>query len=119
MEVICGDSGYTRLRLTKTYAAPRVIRGMEQHHMQYVLAIHKDPDSGYGVTVPNLPGCFSAGATLDAAIEAAREAILLHLEGMDAEGIEIQERALEQLQADPEFARAAASPHRSIRRESR
>jgi predicted RNase H-like HicB family nuclease len=74
--------------------------------MQYVLAIHKDPGSDYGVTVPNLPGCFSAGATLDAAVEAAREAILLHLEGMDAEGIEIQGRALEELQADPEFAGA-------------
>lgn len=74
--------------------------------MQYVLAIHKDPGSDYGVTVPNLPGCFSAGGTLDAAIGAAREAVLLHLEGMDAEGIEIQNHTLEQLQADPEYAGA-------------
>jgi predicted RNase H-like HicB family nuclease len=74
--------------------------------MQYVLAIHKDAGSDYGVTVPNLPGCFSAGATLDEAIEAAREAILLHLEGMDAEPIATQDRYLEQLKADPDLAGA-------------
>ncbi|MGA0846442.1 MAG: type II toxin-antitoxin system HicB family antitoxin [Luteolibacter sp.] len=27
--------------------------------------IHKDRDSDYGVTVPDLPGCFSAGDTAD------------------------------------------------------
>ncbi len=27
----------------------------------YPAVIHKDSDSDYGVTVPNIPGCFSAG----------------------------------------------------------
>ena len=50
--------------------------------MHYPVVIHKDADSDYGVTVPDLPGCFSAGATLDEALALAREAIELHLEGL-------------------------------------
>lgn len=29
--------------------------------MRFLLAIHKDEGSCYGVTVPDVPGCFSAG----------------------------------------------------------
>ena len=42
--------------------------------------------SDYGVTVPDLPGCFSAGETLDEAIIQAEEAILTHIEGMLIDG---------------------------------
>jgi predicted RNase H-like HicB family nuclease len=52
----------------------------------YPLWIHKDPKSLYGVTVPDLPGCFSSGSTFDEAIDNAREAIELHLEGMIEDG---------------------------------
>jgi predicted RNase H-like HicB family nuclease len=48
--------------------------------MRYPLAIHKDEDSCYGVTIPDIPGCFSAGNTIDEAIENAQEAITDHLE---------------------------------------
>ena len=54
--------------------------------MEYPIVIHKDKDSDYGVTVPDLPGCFSAGSTIDEAIEMAREAIELHLEGLIEDG---------------------------------
>ncbi len=54
--------------------------------MNYPIVIHKDKNSDYGVTVPDLPGCFSAGGTLDEAVEMAREAIELHLEGLIEEG---------------------------------
>jgi len=53
-----------------------------------------DPDRerrGYTVTVPALPGCITQGKTKDQAIERAREAILLHLESMLADGEEIPE----------------------------
>ena len=33
--------------------------------MQYPIFIHKDPDSDFGVTIPDLPGCFSAGNTIE------------------------------------------------------
>ena len=55
--------------------------------MNYPIVIHKDKRSDYGVTVPDLPGCFSAGATLDEALAMAREAIELHLEGLIEEGL--------------------------------
>ena len=57
--------------------------------MRFPIVIHKDACIGYGVTVPDLPGCFSAGDSLDEAIESAREAIACHIEGllMDAEPI--------------------------------
>ena len=55
--------------------------------------IHKDKGTDYGVTIPDLPGCFSAAATMDEAIAMAREAIELHLEGMIEQGIPVPEPA--------------------------
>lgn len=54
--------------------------------MRFAIVIHKDQGSSYGVTVPDQPGCFSGADTLDDAFVAAQEAILLHLEGMLADG---------------------------------
>ncbi len=54
--------------------------------MRFAIVVHKDEGSSYGVTVPDLPGCFSGGDTLDDAFGAVQEAILLHLEGMLADG---------------------------------
>jgi len=55
--------------------------------MRYPIAIEKgDTRHAFGVVVPDLPGCFSAGDTLDEALTNAREAILLHLEGMLDDG---------------------------------
>jgi predicted RNase H-like HicB family nuclease len=48
-----------------------------------------DPDlegRGYTVRVPALPGCITQGRTKKQAIQRAREAILLHLESMLADG---------------------------------
>jgi predicted RNase H-like HicB family nuclease len=51
--------------------------------VRYPIAIETDDKKhAYGVVVPDMPGCFSAGDTLDEAITNAREAILLHLEGL-------------------------------------
>ena len=44
--------------------------------MRYPVVIHKDPDSDYGVTVPDLPGCFSAGETSDEALNEVVEAMV-------------------------------------------
>ena len=44
--------------------------------MKYPIAIeHGDDTHAFGVVVPDLPGCFSAGDTLDEAFENAKEAI--------------------------------------------
>ena len=62
-----------------------VLRRMELM-MYFPIAIHKDADSDYGVTVPDLPVCFSAGSTIDEAMLMAREAIDLHLEVFHEDG---------------------------------
>ncbi|MEI7841511.1 MAG: type II toxin-antitoxin system HicB family antitoxin [Gallionellaceae bacterium] len=54
--------------------------------MRYPIVIHKDKNSDYGVTVPDLPGCFSAGETLDEAMELAHEAVECHIEGLLLDG---------------------------------
>jgi predicted RNase H-like HicB family nuclease len=54
--------------------------------MRFPIVIHKDPHSDYGVTVPDLPGCFSAGTTTDEAFSNAVEAIECHIEGLLLDG---------------------------------
>lgn len=55
--------------------------------MRYLVVIHQDQPSGpCGVTVPDLPGCFSGGETLAESLEHAREAIALHIEGLLTDG---------------------------------
>src|SRR5689334_7993020 len=48
----------------------------------YVALIHKEEGSDYGVSFPDLPGCVSAGKSVEEAIRLAREALALHIEGM-------------------------------------
>ena len=72
--------------------------------MRFPIVIHKDSCSGYGVTVPDLPGCFSAGDTLDHAIESAREAIACHIEGLLMDGEPVPLRAsIEEHQANEDY----------------
>ena len=75
--------------------------------MRFVLALHTDDGTAYGVTVPDLPGCFSAGDSLDAAIDAAREAIDAHCELLAEDGEDVASRqTLAVHQANPELAGA-------------
>lgn len=69
--------------------------------MRYPVVIHKDKDSAYGVTVPDIPGCFSAGDTIDEALENTREAIFAHLELVTADGGDVPgARVIEEHQAN-------------------
>ena len=56
--------------------------------MHYPIAIESRTDqTAYGVVIPDLPGCFSAGETLDEAIAGAGEAALAWIEAaLDALG---------------------------------
>ena len=54
--------------------------------LRFAAVIHKDEESGYGVTVADLPGCFSAGGTLEEAIESAHEAVACHMGGLLMDG---------------------------------
>jgi predicted RNase H-like HicB family nuclease len=57
--------------------------------MKYAVVVHHDQGSAYGVSVPDLPGCFSAGDSFDEALENVIEAIEFHLEGLAEEGLDI------------------------------
>lgn len=50
--------------------------------MTYPIAIKHEPGKACGVQVPDLPGCFSAGDTLDEAISNSAEALAFHIEGL-------------------------------------
>ncbi len=55
----------------------------------YIALIHKDADSDFGVSFPDLPGCVTAGATIDEARAHAVEALGMHIEGLVEDGDEI------------------------------
>lgn len=57
--------------------------------MRYFAVIEEgDKKHAYGVEVPDFPGCFSAGDTLEGALENTPDAILLHMEDLLEEGKE-------------------------------
>ncbi|MDR5731444.1 type II toxin-antitoxin system HicB family antitoxin [Caballeronia sp. LZ025] len=73
--------------------------------MEFAIAIHKEPESCYGVIVPNVPGVFSAGDTIDEALRNAREAIVAHVQTIIEEGekVEINSTSIEELITDPDY----------------
>ena len=69
----------------------------------YIALIHKEADSDYGVSFPDLPGCITAGSTLDEAREMATEALALQVTGMAEDGEPVPEPSLlEAVMRDPE-----------------
>jgi predicted RNase H-like HicB family nuclease len=54
--------------------------------MKYPVVIHKEKESCFGVSVPDIPSCFSAGDTFDEAMKNAAKAISSHLEILAEEG---------------------------------
>ncbi len=52
----------------------------------YIALIHKEAASDFGVSFPDLPGCMTAGTSLDEARTFAEEALALHLAGMAEDG---------------------------------
>lgn len=75
---------------------------------RYVVTLAiEDGDHGHawGVVVPDLPGCFSAGDTLEEALANAHEAIALHLEGLFEEGAPLPApRPIAEWKRDPDYA---------------
>ncbi len=51
--------------------------------MKYPVIIHKDNDTGYGVTIPDIPGCFTYGDTQEEAVLNIQEAVELYYQGED------------------------------------
>jgi len=75
----------------------------------YVAYVRKDSDSDFGVEFPDLPGCFSAGSTIEDALFMAKDALAGHLSVLIDHGDPVPEpRSIEQLLADPERGDARA-----------
>lgn len=53
--------------------------------LNYRIFLRKEPEGGYTVTVPSLPGYVTYGETVELAKKMAREAIELYLEAMEAQ----------------------------------
>lgn len=61
-----------------------IIFAGESHDMSYYNAIIHHEEGSYWAEVPALPGCFSSGDTLEQLRENLREAIILHLQGLNS-----------------------------------
>lgn len=57
----------------------------------YTVILEREPDGGFSVWVPDLPGCASQGDSYDEAIGNIREAIGLYIDSLKADGQPVPE----------------------------
>jgi len=74
--------------------------------MRYPILIEVgSDDDAFGVVVPDLPGCFSAGDTLDEALDAAKEAAAAWIDTALDTGLEIPApSSLSTVMRNPDYA---------------
>ncbi len=57
--------------------------------VSYRILLRKEPEGGYTVMVPSLPGCVTYGGTIEEAMEMAKEAIELYIESLKEHNEEV------------------------------
>ena len=62
---------------------------MHMTQLTYKIRLQKEPEGGYTVSVPTLPGCITYGKDIDEAIAMAKEAIELYIESLVESGEEV------------------------------
>ncbi len=72
----------------------------------YRILLHAEPEGGYTVIAPALPGCITYGENIPDAIAMAREAIDLYIESLIAHGEDVptEEGTLEYMISVPVHA---------------
>lgn len=73
---------------------------------RYIALIHKDSDSCYGVSFPDIPGVITGGDTIDEAIQQAVEVLQFAAEGWtnpDGSSGFKPPSTIDELRKDPEF----------------
>jgi len=76
----------------------------------YIALIHKDANSCYGVSFPDVPGVIAAGGTIDEAMQHAAEALEFATEdweNRDGSKRFPSPRSIDELRADAKFQEAA------------
>jgi antitoxin HicB len=75
----------------------------------YIALVHKDSDSCYGVSFPDVPGVFTAGDTIDEAMRNAVEVLAFAAGDWSVLGGETfpRPRTIDELRLDPEFQERA------------
>jgi predicted RNase H-like HicB family nuclease len=72
--------------------------------MDYIAITHNEPNSDFGVSFPDFPGCITAGRTLDEAKDMAAEALRGHIEVMYETGEPVPDPStLDEVVSNPEF----------------
>ena len=76
----------------------------------YIALIHKDTDSGYGVSFPDVPGVITAGDTIDEAMQNAPEVLAFAAEDWSEQTGKPfpKPRSIDELRKDAGFQRDAA-----------
>jgi predicted RNase H-like HicB family nuclease len=93
---------------------PQVLYGAEELGWAavmkpYIVIVHKDPESAYGMTFPDAPGCFSAVDELDDLFANAAEALSLWTEEMQEGSLPIPApRDFADLRVDPQWTESFA-----------
>ncbi|CAD7767218.1 MAG: HicB_like antitoxin of bacterial toxin-antitoxinsystem [Candidatus Argoarchaeum ethanivorans] len=63
--------------------------GNRMNVLNYRILLRKEPEGGYTVIVPSLPGCVTYGDSIEEAIKMGKEAIKLYVESLKEHGEEI------------------------------
>lgn len=64
---------------------------MKSKVLNYAVILQKEPQGGYTVTVPALPGCVTYGKNVEEAKKMAVEAIELYIESLESHNEKIPE----------------------------
>jgi predicted RNase H-like HicB family nuclease len=75
----------------------------------YIALIHKDPDTGYGVSFPDVPGVITGGNTIDEAMQNAPEVLAFAAEDWSEQTGKPfpKPRSIDELRKDNRFRRDA------------
>lgn len=102
---LASSSSHIRRRILAPGSATQFNGRQDSEIMRYPIAIEiGTATSAYGVAVPDLPGCFSAGDTLDEAIAAAEEAALAWIDtSLDAGDPVPAPSSVDKIRTNPDY----------------
>ncbi len=79
---------------------------------QSIVALIHGEEGNFGISFPDVPGCISAGDTIDETLANGAEALAFHLEGTLEDGDPMPvPRTVEAIRADPTFGFELNEPH--------